>query len=284
MEFGGAMFFTDYSMPAGELAQALEARGFESVWAPEHSHIPSTRLTPPAGGGELGKQYYDCMDPFVTLTAAAATTKKLKVATGVCLVIQRDTIQTAKQVATIDHVSGGRFLFGVGGGWNQDEIESHGTVFKTRFKKMREQVEAMKEIWTKPEPEYHGDIVEVVKMRTWPKPVQKPNPPVIVGGAWPQSARRAVRYGDGWVPNAARPNYPDVTDFLPEFKQMLADAGRKPEAVPVTVFGSTEDPDKLKRWRDRGVDRVVVMLPSDKAATVLPILDRWAELIRKTAH
>jgi probable F420-dependent oxidoreductase len=283
MDFGGAMFFTDYSMTPAALARALEERGFESVWAPEHSHIPSTRLTPPAGGGELGKQYYDCMDPFVTLTVAAAATTRLKVATGVCLLIQRDTIQTAKLVATIDQVSNGRFLFGIGGGWNQDEIESHGTVFKTRFQKMREQIEAMTEIWTKSEPEYHGEIVNVVKMRTWPKPVQKPRPPVVVGGAWPQSARRAIRYGDGWVPNASRPNYPDVTDFLPAFRQMATGAGRDPDGIPVTVFGSREEPDTLKRWRDRGVARVVVMLPSDKDATVLPILDRWAGLIRQAA-
>src|SRR5215472_5687679 len=192
MDFGAAMFFTDYSMTPADLGKALEARGFESVWAPEHSHIPSTRKTPPAGVGELEKRYYDVMDPFVTLTAAAMATKGLKVGTGVCLVNQRDTIQTAKLVATIDNISGGRFLFGIGGGWNQDEIESHGTVFKTRFKKMREQVEAMKEIWTKSEPEYHGDIVEIVKMRTWPKPVQKPHPPVIVGGAFPHSEPRAL--------------------------------------------------------------------------------------------
>jgi probable F420-dependent oxidoreductase len=283
MDFGAAMFFTDYSMTPGELAQALEARGFESVWAPEHSHIPSTRLTPPAGGGELGKQYYDVMDPFVTLTAAAAATKTLKLATGVCLVIQRDTIQTAKLVASLDQVSDGRFLFGIGGGWNQDEIESHGTVFKTRFKKMREQIEAMKAIWTQSEPEYHGEIVHVVKMRTWPKPVQKPHPPVIVGGAWPHSARRAIRYGDGWVPNASRPHYADVTDFLPQFRQMAREAGRDPATLPVTVFGASEDRDRLLSWRDRGVARVVVMLPSDKAATVLPILDRWAALIQETA-
>jgi probable F420-dependent oxidoreductase len=192
MDFGAAMFFTDYSMKPAELGQALEARGFESVWAPEHSHIPSSRLTPPAGGGQLGKQYYDVMDPFVTLTAAAMATKSLKVATGVCLVIQRDTIQTAKLVATIDQVSDGRFLFGIGGGWNQDEIESHGAVFKTRFKKMREQIEAMTEIWSKSEPEYHGEIVNVPKMRTWPKPVQKPRPPVIVGGAF--RIARGARY------------------------------------------------------------------------------------------
>src|SRR5437667_1814721 len=241
MDFGAAMFFTDYSMAPAELGRALEERGFESVWAPEHSHIPSTRKTPPAGGGELGKQYYDVMDPFVTLTAAAMATKTLKVATGVCLVIQRDTIQTAKLVASIDQVSGGRFLFGVGGGWNQDEIESHGTDFKTRFKKMREQVEAMKVIWSKSEPEYHGDIVTVPKMRTWPKPAQKPHPPVIVGGAFPQSARRAIRYGDGWVPNASRPQYADVLGMLPEFRKMCVEAGRAPAAPPVTLLAVPEE-------------------------------------------
>ena len=228
MDFGASMFFTDYSMTPAELGQALEARGFESVWAPEHSHIPSSRLSQPASGGELGKQYYDVMDPFVTLTAAAVATKTLKVATGVCLVIQRDTIQTAKLVATIDQVSGGRFLFGIGGGWNQEEMADHGTVFKTRFKRMREQIEAMRAIWTQSEPEYHGEIVDFPKMRTWPKPVQKPYPPVIVGGAFPHSARRAIRYGDGWVPNASRPGYADVTEFLPQFRQMAADAGRDP--------------------------------------------------------
>jgi probable F420-dependent oxidoreductase len=224
------------------------------------------------------------MDPFVTLTAAAMATKTLKVATGVCLVIQRDTIQMAKLVATIDQVSGGRFLFGIGGGWNQDEIESHGTVFKSRFKKMREQIEAMTQIWTKSEPEYKGEIVNVPKMRTWPKPVQKPRPPVIVGGAFPQSARRALRYGDGWVPNASRPTYADVTEFLPQFRQMAAEAGRDPASVPITIFGGTENLDRIKRYRDQGIARVVTMLPSAPATEILPILDRWAALIRQTAH
>jgi probable F420-dependent oxidoreductase len=284
MDFGAAMFFTDYSMTPVELGQALEARGFESVWAPEHSHIPSTRKTPPASGGELEKRYYDVMDPFVTLTAAAMATKTLKVGTGVCLVIQRDTIQAAKLVATIDHVSGGRFLFGVGGGWNQDEIEGHGTVFKTRFKKMREQIEAMKEIWTKSEPEYHGDIVDFPKMRTWPKPVQKPNPPVIVGGAFPHSARRAVRYGDGWIPNASRGHYADVTEFLPQFRQMAAEAGREVASVPVTIWGPPLNLDRVKRYCDQRISRVVVSLPSAPSAEILPTLDRWAEIIRKSAN
>jgi len=171
MDFGAAMFFTDYSMSAGELAQALEARGFESIWAPEHSHIPTSRATPFPQGGELPKKYYEAMDPFITLTAAAAPTKTLKIGTGVCLVAQRDPIQTAKLVASIDQISGGRFLFGIGGGWNAEEMADHGTAFKTRFKLMRERIAAMKEIWTKSEAEYHGELVDFLPISAWPKPV-----------------------------------------------------------------------------------------------------------------
>ena len=278
MQIGAAMFFTDYSMAPAELGLALEQRGFESVWAPEHSHIPLSRKSPFPSGGELPKQYYDAMDSFVTLSAAAAVTKKLKVGTGVCLVIQRDTIQTAKAVASLDQVSGGRFLFGIGGGWNQDEMEDHGTVYATRFKKMREQIEAMREIWTKSKPEYHGETVNFPPMMTWPKPVQSPLP-VIVGGAFPHGARRALRYGNGWIPHSRRPHYEDVTDFLPQFRQMAAEAGRDPAEVPVTVWGVPEDADRLRRYRDQGVARVVVSLPSEPAAKTLPKLDRWAELI-----
>src|ERR1700682_172821 len=175
MEFGASIFFTDYSISPAELAVALEERGLDSLWAAEHSHIPASRRTPTPGGGELAKRYYEVMDPFVTLAAAAAATKRLKVGTGVCLVIQRDTIQTAKQVASIDQVSGGRFLFGIGGGWNREEIEAHGTVFTSRMQKMREQVAAMKEIWTKETADDNGQIVKVPSMQTWPKPAQKPH-------------------------------------------------------------------------------------------------------------
>jgi probable F420-dependent oxidoreductase len=220
----------------------------------------------------------------VTLAVAGAVTKKLKLATGIALVIQRDTIQTAKLVASIDQTSGGRFIFGIGGGWNQEEMADHGTVFKTRFKRMREQIEAMKAIWTQSEPEYHGEIVDFPKMRTWPKPAQKPHPPVIVGGAFPYSARRAIRYGDGWVPNASRPSYADVTEFLPQFRQMAADAGRDPAGVPVSIFGAPENLDRLKRYSDQGVARAVVTLPSAKSDEILPVLDRWADLIRHTRH
>ena len=231
MHFGASMFLTDYSMTPAALGKALEERGFESLWAPEHSHIPLSRRSPWPGGGELPKQYYDVMDPFVTLTAAAMATTKLKVGTGVCLVNQRDPIQTAKLVASIDQVSGGRFLFGIGVGWNAEEMENHGTAFATRAKLVRERVEAMKAIWTQSKPEYHGEFVNFDPMMTWPKPVQKPHPPVIVGGAFPHGARRAVRYGDGWIPLAGRPGYGDVFETVPKFRAMLQEAGRDP-AVP----------------------------------------------------
>src|SRR3979411_228115 len=250
MEFGASIFFTDYSITPAELAVALEERGFDSVWAAEHSHIPVPRRT--RADEELGKRYYDVMDPFVTLTAAACATKRLKGATGIALVIQRDTIQTAKLVASIDQVSGGRFLFGIGGGWNQEEIENHDTVFATRMQKMREQIEAMKAIWSETKPEYHGDIVNFDTMMTWPKPVQKPHPPVIIGGMFPHAARRALRYGDGWIPHSRRPQYEDVTDFLPQFRQMAAEAGRDPASVPVTVWGIPPDYDRVRRHEEQG--------------------------------
>jgi probable F420-dependent oxidoreductase len=279
MRIGAAMFLTEYSITAAQLACELEARGFESVWAPEHSHIPLSRKTPLPSGGELSRQYYDVMDPFVTLTAAATATKTIKVGTGVCLVIQRDTIQTAKLVASIDQVSGGRFLFGIGGGWNQDEMEDHGTVYATRFKLMREQIEAMQKIWTESKPEYHGELVNFDPMMTWPKPVQKPHPPVILGGAYPHAARRAVRYGNGWVPIAGRGG--SLEDWLPGFKQMLSEAGRSLADVPISMFGTAPDIDLIKRYQDMGVARVVAGCPPEPADKTLPLLDKWAGIIRQ---
>lgn len=282
MHFGASMFLTDYSMAPAELAQALEQRGFESMWAPEHSHIPTSRRSPYPGGGDLPKAYYDVMDPFVTLTAAAMATKSLKVGTGVCLVNQRDPIQTAKLVASIDQVSGGRFLFGIGIGWNAEEMEDHGTAFATRAKLVRERIEAMKEIWTKSKAEYHGEFVNFDPMMTWPKPVQQPHPPVIVGGAFPQAARRAVRYGEGWIPLAGRVGKDgDVFSTVPKFRAMLKEAGRSEESCPITLFGCNDDADLLKRYRDLGVLRACVSLPAAKSDQVLPTLDRWAGLIRQ---
>ena len=277
MEFGASIFFTDYSISPTELGTALEERGLDALFVAEHSHIPVPRRTPAPGGGELPKRFYDVMDPFVTLSAAAAVAKRVKLGTGVCLVIQRDTIQTAKLVASIDQVSNGRFLFGIGGGWNAEEIENHATEFTSRFKKMREQIEAMKEIWTKSTAEYHGDIVDFSPMMTWPKPVQKPHPPILVGGAFPWAARRAIRYGDGWFPIAGS-GRADPLEYLPRFRQMAEEAGRDPQSLPVTLGGAPEDADMLKRYRDLGVARVNFPVPPAKADEVLPILDRVAKI------
>ena len=283
MDFGAAIFFTDYSIGPVELGRALETRGFESLWAPEHSHIPISRQSPFPAGGDLPKKYYDVMDPFVTLAAAAAATATLRVATGICLVVQRDPIQTAKSVATIDQISNGRFLFGVGAGWNAEEMADHGTEFKTRLAVMRERIEAMKAIWTQSKASYDGQHVKFPPMMTWPKPVQKPHPPVIVGGAFPFGAKRALAYGDGWVPHARRPAYGEVLGMLPEFRKLCAEAGRDPASLPITVFGVAEDPDLIKRYRDEGVARIVFNLPAAKADEVLPILDRCAKLIRRAS-
>jgi probable F420-dependent oxidoreductase len=280
LEIGGAIFFTDYSMAPTELAVALEERGFDSLWVADHSHIPATRRFNVPGGGELTKQYYDVMDPFVTLSAAAAVTTRLKLGTGVCLVIPRDTIQTAKLVASLDQVSNGRFLFGIGCGWNAEEMEDHGTVYETRTLKMREQIEAMKEI-SKDKPEYHGEIVNFPPMMTWPKPVQKPHPPIIVGGAFPLAARRAIRYGDGLLPQAPSAGSGNPEEFMPHLRQMAEEAGRNPQSLSVTLGGAPEDLDLLKRNRDLGIARMNVRLPPAKTEEILPLLDRWAKLIHQ---
>ena len=279
MDIGASIFFTEYSISPTELGAALEERGFESLWVAEHSHIPVTRRFNVPSGGELERQYYDVMDPFVTLSAAAAATKRLKLATGVCLVIQRDTIQTAKLVASLDQVSGGRFIFGIGGGWNAEEMEDHGTVYETRFKRLREQIEAMKEIWTKDKPEYHGELVDFPAMMTWPKPVQKPHPPVIVGGAFRLAARRAIRYGDGILPAAPSAGSGSPEEFMPACRRLAEEAGRDPRSLSVTLGGAPEDLAVLRRNRDLGVTRMNVRLPPAKEDTILPILDRWAKLV-----
>ena len=280
MEIGAQIFFTEYSISPTDLAMALEERGFDSLWVAEHSHIPvKRRFTHPLGEAALTKEYFDVMDPFVTLSAAAAVTKNLKLATAICLVIQRDTIQTAKSVASLDQISRGRFLFGIGCGWNADEMEDHGTAYETRTLKMREQIEAMKEIWTKDVAEYHGKIVDFPPMNAWPKPVQKPHPPVIVGGAFRLAARRALRYGNGILPAAPGAGSGGPQEFMPHWRRMAEEAGRDLNSLSVTLGGAPEDIDALKRNRDLGITRMTVRLPPTKAEEILPILDRWAKLI-----
>jgi probable F420-dependent oxidoreductase len=217
------------------------------------------------------------MDPFVVLAAASQVTRTIKFGTGVLLVQQRDAIQTAKLVASIDQVSQGRFLFGIGGGWNQDEMENHGTAYASRFKRMRESIEAMKEIWTKSEAEYHGEFVRFDPMIARPKPVQKPHPPIHVGGAFPHGARRAIRYGDGWIPTARG----DLAEVLPKFREMAREAGRNLTSIEISLFGLREDLDRVKRLAELGVTRVVPMFPPEKADTVLPIMDRWTKIMQQ---
>src|SRR5215468_5702378 len=209
MHFGVMMFATDYAIRIEELAREAEARGFESLWLPEHTHIPASparRRTPWPGGPELAKEYWHTNDPFVALATAAAVTLTLKVATGICLLIQRDPITTAKEVASLDFLSNGRFLFGIGGGWNAEEMENHGTAFKTRWSLLGERVLAMKEIWTKEEAEYHGRFVNFDPIWSYPKPVQKPHPPVLMGGYGPTTFDRVIRFCDGWLPLGYRMN------------------------------------------------------------------------------
>lgn len=273
MKYAIEIFPTDYSATPVELAQATEERGFESLWFPEHSHIPVHRTSKWPGGDTIPKMYHEALDPFVGLAAAAAVTTKLLLGTGICLVVQRDPIQTAKEVASLDVVSGGRFLFGIGGGWNAEEIENHGTPFEGRFKLMRERIEAMKQIWTEDQAEYHGDRVDFDPLFAWPKPVQKPNPPIHVGGAFPGAARRAIRYGDGWFPILGRDPGP-MDELVPEFRSMAEAAGRDPSSLEVSLFvaAGTEEA-ALSGFRDCGVDRIVFIVPPEPIEKLVPLLD-----------
>ena len=277
MHIGLTMFPTEYAIQPHDLAREAEARGFESLWLPEHSHIPTSRKSPWPGGGELPKPYYYSYDPFVSLAAAAALTKTIKLATGVCLVIQRDPIHTAKEVSTLDRLSSGRFLFGIGAGWNAEEMADHGTAFETRFKLMRERILAMKEIWTHEKAKFAGEFVKFDETFQWPKPVQKPHPPIIIGGGFPHAAKRAIAYGDGWVPIGGRL---DPLQVLPQFRKMAKDAGRDPASLSFSLFGVARDPELLKRDRGAGVDRVVLQLPSKPREEILPMLDEGAGFAR----
>jgi len=277
MQIGLTIFPTEYSIQPADLALEAEARDFESLWLPEHSHIPASRKSPWPGGAELPKYYCETYDPFVSLGAAAAVTKKIRLATGICLVVERDPIHTAKEVSTLDRLSAGRFIFGVGGGWNAEEMANHGTVFETRFKMMRERILAMKEIWTQPTPKFAGEFVQFDKMMQWPKPVQKPHPPIIVGGGFPHAAKRAIAYGDGWMPIGGRA---DPLEILPQFRQMAKEAGRNSASLSFGIYGGPADPEVLKRYRDAGVNRVVLRLPSQSRDEVLPMLDDLAPVLR----
>ena len=280
MDFGVTMFPTDYAIRPDELAKALEERGFESFWAPEHTHIPASRNTPWPGGPDLPRDYWHTFDPFVALTAAAAATNTLKLATGICLIIQHDPLTLAKQIASLDQLSGGRFLFGIGGGWNVEEIENHGTVFKTRFRQLREKVLAMKEIWTQEESEFHGDFVDFDKIWAYPKPLQQPHPPVIMGGDGPTTFDRVIEFCDGWMPIQGRPSEgPDLPEKIAILKQRAAEAGRDPSSISISVFAAKSTKKNIARLGEAGVERVVFSLPAADRETVLPLIEEYAKLI-----
>jgi probable F420-dependent oxidoreductase len=249
MKLGVAFFSADYAVDPATLARMVEERGFESLHLPEHTHIPASRKTPYPAGGELPEEYSHTYDPFVALTAAAAATEHLLLATGICLVIERDPIVTAKEVASLDVLSGGRFLFGVGAGWNREEMENHGTDPKQRFSIMRERVEAMKAIWTQDEASYHGRHVDFDAIWSWPKPVQKPHPPVLVGGNGDKVLGRVVAFGDEWMPNRAS----GLRERVAELGRLAEEAGRDP--IPVTLSGARPDPELIEKAEETGIHR-----------------------------
>jgi probable F420-dependent oxidoreductase len=254
MKLGAAVFPTDETLLPGEVARLVEERGLESLWFPEHTHIPASRETPYPAGGDLPSMYWRTLDPFVALTAAAAATTRLRLGTGICLVVERDPIITAKEVASLDLLSGGRVEFGVGAGWNREEMRNHGTDPRVRMALMAERVEAIKEIWTHDEASYHGEHVSFDRIWSWPKPVQSPHPRVWVGGNGPTVEDRVLRFGDGWMPNVI-----DDDELLGRIAALRSRAGRD---VPVTINASPRRPERLARYAEAGVERALFYLPS----------------------
>jgi len=275
MKFGTYIFPTRYSIGPAELARAVEERGFESLFFPEHTHIPVSRRSPWPGGPDLPAEYRETLDPFLALTAAAVVTERLLLGTGICLVVERDPITTAKEVATLDLLSGGRFLFGVGGGWNREEMENHGTDPATRFAVLRERILAMKEIWANDEAEFHGKHVDFDRLWAWPKPIQQPHPPVLVAGNGPGTLDRVVEYGDGWIPIPGR-GAVTLSEGTVRLRKLAEERGRPP--IPVTVFGARPEPEVIAHYAEAGVDRVLFRLPSVGTAEALTLLDTYANI------
>jgi probable F420-dependent oxidoreductase len=274
VKFGACMFPVDYAISVVDLGRAVEERGFESLFLPEHTHIPTSRISPWPGGDELPREYSHTLDPCVALGAVAAVTTTLQLGFGVCLVIQRDPIVLAKEVASIDHLSGGRVLFGVGGGWNLEEMANHGTDPKRRWALLRERVLAMKEIWSKDEAEFHGEFVDFDPIWSWPKPMRMP--PVLVGGDGAKTFDRVLEYGDGWMP-INRGNFEHLARRISELQELAADRGLQP--VPVTLFGGVPKPEALERYAELGIERVLFVLPPQSADEVLPRLDKLTALM-----
>jgi probable F420-dependent oxidoreductase len=275
MDFGVTMFPADYAMDVAELGREAEARGFESLWFPEHTHMPTATTLNSAGTAPLADEYRRTLDQFVVLGAVAVVTSRIKLGTGICLVTQRDPILLAKEVASVDFLSKGRLLFGIGAGWNHPEIENHGVPYARRFRVMRERIQAMKAIWTNEVAEFHGDFVNFDAINSWPKPAQQPHPPIIVGGDGPRAVEHTVEYGDGWIPHPTGGGA-SLEDRITMANQKLAEAGRQP--VPITIFGAQGDDAEIAEYQRLGVSRVVLRLPPRSRDEVLPALDRFAAL------
>jgi probable F420-dependent oxidoreductase len=278
MHFGVFYFPTDYGIDVGELARAVEDRGLESLFFCEHTHIPVSRRSPFPGGGELPKRYVHTHDPFVALSFAAAATKRIKLGTGICLVPQHDPIVTAKSVASLDQLSGGRIVFAMGGGWNVEEMENHGARYDTRFKLLRERALAMKEMWTKEEAEFHGEFVNFDKIWVYPKPKQKPHPPILLGGETDHTLKRVVEFCDGWFPRARGGFEPkSATERL---KKAAAAAKRDPKTLAITVFAAPMDAAALGPYREHGIDRVLFAVPDASRDEILRMLDTAAKVAK----
>jgi len=276
MHRGVFIFQDDFAIRPDDVARAAEERGFESIFFIDHTHIPVRRTTPYPLAAELPKDYYHNHDLFVAMSFAAAATKKIKIGSGICLVIERDPMILAKEVASLDALSNGRVLFGIGGGWNREEMEDHGTNFTTRWKLLRERIEAMKAIWRDDEAEYRGELVRFDKIWSWPKPVQKPHPPILLGGHGEKALDRVIRYCDGWMPLA--PVDSKIVAGIGELRSRATKAGRDPKTISVTVFGASTDAEKLRAYTEAGVERVLFPLPNAGADQVLPALDKLAKL------
>jgi len=278
MLVGAYHFPTDYGIAIDELARELEARGFESLFVCEHTHIPVSRRTPFPGGGELPKRYKHTHDPFVALSFAAAATRTLKLGTGICLIPQRDPIVTAKSVASLDQLSGGRFIFALGGGWNVDEMENHGAKYATRFKLLRERVLAMKEMWTKEEAQFHGQFVNFDPVWVYPKPKQKPHPPLFLGGESDHTLKRVVEFCDGWFPRGRGGFDPKAS--VERLRKAATAGGRDPKTLSITVFGAPPEKEKLGPYRDAGIGRVLFAVPDGSRDEILKALDGFAPLAK----
>ncbi len=283
MDFGITMFPTDETIGIIELGKAAEERGFESLFVPEHTHIPTSRRSPWPGGAALPREYTRTLDPLVALSAVAASTTRLRVGTGVCLVIQHDPIVLAKAVATLDYLSGGRFLFGVGGGWNAEEMENHGTVPARRWGLLRERIEAMQAIWTQDEAHYAGEHVRFDPIWSWPKPVQQPYPPVLVGGDGAGTLSRVVAYGDAWMPIIRGDGFAHLAERATTLQRLAAEAGRPPIPISIITYGARPTPELVDTLAAIGVTRCIFSLPAAGADAILPRLDRLAEGIARLA-